>query len=152
LSEGRQCVVPRAAGARRVQLAVFEQQRQFVHWVKKGAAYYVAHEGNDGDPGSLSAPVLILDRAKSAMEGSATKATCLRAGNYRATATLALTSPADAETWQYHSPDGVKSAVLDGSNTVAGGVIGLEGTSDVTINAIENQDLRLRHSWQRRSA
>jgi len=101
------------------------------------AAYYVAPNGNDGNAGSLDAPFLTPKKAQSAMRGSSTKATYLRAGTYNVTATLALTSADNGETWQYYPPDGVDSAVLNGGNSVSGGIIAIEGGSNITINGLK---------------
>ena len=80
---------------------------------------------------------MTLKKAQSAMKGSSTKTTYLRAGTYNVTATLALTSADDGETWQYYPQDGVDSAVLNGNNSVSGGLIAIEGGSNITINGLK---------------
>ncbi len=100
-------------------------------------SFYVAPTGNDSNAGSLSAPFLTLKKAQSAMKGSSTKTTYLRAGTYTVTSTLALSSADDGERWQYYPPDGVDSAVLNGNNSVSGGLIAIEGGSNITINGLK---------------
>jgi hypothetical protein len=100
-------------------------------------AYFVAPNGSDRNAGSLSAPFLTLGKAQSAMQKSSTKSTYVRAGTYDVAEPLALTAADNGETWQYYPPDGVDSAVLDGGNTISGGIIQLRGTSNVTINGLK---------------
>ncbi len=107
--------------------------------IATGPAFYVSPSGNDGNAGSVSAPFKTLTMARSAMRASSTKITFVRAGIYSVSSTLALTTADDGETWQYYPSDGVNSAVLDGGNSVSGGVIAIEGGSNITINGLKIQ-------------
>jgi hypothetical protein len=104
-------------------------------------AFYVSPNGNDSNPGTLAAPFATLARAQEAMEGSSIKTTYLEGGTYNLTSTLTLTGADSGETWQYYAPDGVNSAVLDGTN---GGnyinAISLSGVSNLTIDGIKIQN------------
>jgi Right handed beta helix region/Calx-beta domain len=102
-----------------------------------GPAFYVSPSGNDGNAGSVGAPFKTLNKAQSAMRSSSTKITYVRAGTYSVTATLALTTADDGESWQYYPSDGVNSAVLNGNNSVSGGIIAIEGGSNITINGLK---------------
>jgi hypothetical protein len=102
-----------------------------------GPAFYVSPSGSDSNAGSLSAPFKTLTKAQSAMRASSTKITYVRAGTYSIGSTLALTTSDDGETWQYYPSDGVNSAVLNGNNSVSGGIIAIEGASNITINGLK---------------
>jgi hypothetical protein len=97
-------------------------------------AFYVSPSGNDSAPGTLAQPFLTLQKAQSAMQGSASiKTTYLRAGTYALSASTAtsncdggmgstaidLGSADSGETWSYYPPDGFGTAVLDGGSTSA---------------------------------
>lgn len=71
------------------------------------------------------------------MKGSSTKTTYVRAGTYNLSSGLALTSADNGETWSYYPPDGANTAVLNGRNSVSGGIIQLRGTSNVTIDGLK---------------
>jgi hypothetical protein len=93
--------------------------------------FYVATNGNDNNPGTLSEPFATLRRAQTAMKKSSIKTTYIRAGHYKPVtgtgcnngggATVYLTTTDTGETWSYYPPDGYNSAILDGQST--------EGTS-----------------------
>jgi Protein of unknown function (DUF1565) len=105
-------------------------------------SYYVAVTGSDGNLGtSVEAPLATLEKAQAAVRRSRSKVVCLRAGVYHPTSALALTAADRGETWQYYAPDGINSAVLDGTN---GGdyinVIALQGVSNLTFNGIKIQN------------
>jgi len=90
--------------------------------------FYVATNGNDNNPGTLSEPFATLGRAQRAMRNSSIKTTYVRAGTYKPRtgtgcnngggASIYLTSSDNGETWSYYPPDGYNSAILDGQSTV----------------------------------
>jgi hypothetical protein len=104
------------------------------------ASFYVAPGGSDSNAGSISAPFLTLTKAQTAMRASSTKSTYVRAGTYNVSRTLALTSADNGETWEYYPQDGANSAVLNGGNSVSGGIIAIEGGSNITINGLKIQN------------
>ena len=116
------------------------------------SAFYVAPNGSDSNPGTLSAPFATLAAARRAMEQSSTKITYIRAGTYHPAAdpagdgTQALyLGPADSdETWSYYQSDGVASAVIDGgSSSASSGLrwgIYISGASDVTVDGLQLQN------------
>ncbi len=92
-------------------------------------AFYIATNGNDNNPGTLSQPFATLHRAQKAMKDSSSiKTTYIRAGTYKpktgigcnngAGASVYLTKTDNGETWSYYPPDGYNSAILDGQSTV----------------------------------
>ncbi len=96
-------------------------------------AFYVATNGNDSNPGTLSLPFATLTKAQQAMRGSSSfKTTYLRAGTYQPAAvtgascmngdasgaSVDLTSADSGETWSFYPPDGYNTAILDGQSTV----------------------------------
>ena len=108
-------------------------------------AVYIAPTGNDeNNPGTLSAPVQTLEKARDLMRASGTMKTAyLRAGLYPRTALLTLTRADDGETWQYYPPDGVDTAILDGGSRgshTGVDVILIQGGSNITINGLEIQN------------
>jgi len=95
--------------------------------------FYVATNGNDNNPGTLSQPFATLGKAQQAMQGSSTKTTYIRAGTYKPApvadascmngngsgSSVELRQGADdGETWSVYPPDGYNSAILDGQSTV----------------------------------
>ena len=101
------------------------------------AGFFVAPNGNDGNPGTLEKPVATLARAQQLMRTSSMKTTYLRAGlyvlppdgpkacNFGAThAAVALTSADNGETWSFYPPDGYDTAILDGQSTQGSSAIG----------------------------
>ncbi len=104
------------------------------------SALYVSPSGSDGNTGSLASPFATLARAQRAMQSSSIKTTYIRAGTYRMTRSLVLTAADSGETWQYYPPDGVGTALLDGGDTVRGGVISIRGGSNITIDGLKVQD------------
>jgi len=105
-----------------------------------GSGFYVSPNGNDSNPGTLAAPFATLGRAQQAMEGSSIKTTYVEGGTYHLTSGLVLTAADNGEIWQYYSPDGVDSAILDGGGTVSGGVISVQGGSNITIDGLTVQN------------
>jgi hypothetical protein len=101
------------------------------------AGFYVAPNGNDGNPGTLEQPVATLARAQQLMRASTVKTTYIRAGvyllpvagpkscNFGATdAAVSLTADDDGETWSFYPPDGYDTAILDGQSTEGSSAIG----------------------------
>src|SRR5690348_15438 len=90
--------------------------------------FYVATNGNDHNPGTLSQPFATLARAQEAMQGSSIKTTYIRGGTYKPApiagscmngkgsgSSVQLKRGADeGETWSVYPPDGYNSAILDG--------------------------------------
>ena len=74
------------------------------------------------------------------MQGSSTKITYVRGGTYHLSSSLSLSSADNGESWLYYPPDGVDSAVLDVGNTLSGGVIVLQGASNITIDGLKVQN------------
>jgi len=109
------------------------------------AAFYVATNGNDSNPGTLAQPFATLGMAQQAMQASSSiKTTYIRAGTYQPAvaagtsncmngnssgASVELGSADDGETWSVYPPDGYNSAVLEGQSTVGtSGSTGGNGT------------------------
>jgi len=93
------------------------------------AGFYVATNGNDDNPGTLTEPFATLLRAQQAMQDSSSiKTTYIRAGTYKPQvvkgcqngggASVYLTARDNGETWSFYPPDGYDSATLDGQSTV----------------------------------
>jgi hypothetical protein len=91
--------------------------------------FYVATNGNDNNPGTLSEPFQTLARAQKAMKASSSvKTTYVRAGTYKpavgkgcnfgAGASIYLTASDEGETWSYYPPDGYDSAIINGQSSV----------------------------------
>jgi hypothetical protein len=104
----------------------------------EGAAFYVSPRGSDRGPGTVAQPFLTPAKCRNAMEKSSRKTCYLRAGTYKLSATLSLTSWDNGETWRYFPLDGVNTAILDGGDTLGTG-ISIERSSSVTINGISLQ-------------
>jgi hypothetical protein len=108
-----------------------------------GPSYYVSPGGSDGNAGTLASPFRTLTKCQTAMAAqplAPTKTCTLRAGIYALSRSLTLTSSDNGTTWQYYQPDGVDTAVLDGGNSLRGGMITTSGASNVTINGIKIQN------------
>jgi hypothetical protein len=101
-------------------------------------AFYVSPKGSDRNPGTLSLPFLTPAKCQSAMERASSKTCYLRAGTYKLSATLPLTSSDSGETWQYYPSDGVDTAILNGDDSLGTG-ISIERSANVTINGISLQ-------------
>jgi len=104
-----------------------------------GSGFYVSPAGSDSNPGTRAAPFATLGHAQQAMADSAIKTTYLEAGTYNMARGLVLTAADNGETWRYYAPDGVDSAVLDGGGSVRGGVISVQGGSNITIDGLKVQ-------------
>src|ERR1700722_17436099 len=104
---------------------------------RSSTAFYVSPTGNDDNPGTLASPFATLARAQRAMKRSAAKTTYVGGGTYHLTRSLVLTAADSGETWRYYPPDGVNTAVLDGGDTVKGGVISIRGGSNITIDGLK---------------
>jgi parallel beta-helix repeat protein len=78
------------------------------------AQFYVSPNGNDNNPGTLSAPFRTLARAQAAMRTVplANRDAYLLSGTYTITSPLRLTSADDGETWSTSSRSAARSAVL----------------------------------------
>lgn len=100
-------------------------------------AFYVSPTGSDSNPGTASAPFLTLAKAQSAMAGSSTKFTYVRAGTYNLGATITLGSADANTTYHYYDPDGVNSAVIDGGGTVDLFEVNANG---ITFNGLKMQN------------
>lgn len=115
--------------------------------------FYVATNGSDSNPGTVSQPFATIARCQAAMRNSAgIKACYLRAGTYNmagiasdcdGTSAFQLSAADTAETWSYYPPDGPGSAILDGGSTspttgVRTGIC-VNGTSGATINGLQIQ-------------
>ena len=111
-------------------------------------AFYVATNGNDGNPGTLASPFATLARAQTAMRNSSTvKTTYVRGGTYNFTTMLTLTQADNGETWSYYPLDGYNSAILDATNMAFSycaqsgnnAMILVEG-ANITINGLKLQN------------
>jgi hypothetical protein len=90
--------------------------------------YYVATNGNDNNPGTISEPFATLHRAQKAMRNTSIKTTYIRKGTYKPPAGIGcnngrgasvyLASSDNSETWSFYPPDGYNSAIIDGQSTV----------------------------------
>jgi len=133
--------------------------------------FYVATNGSDNNPGTLSQPFATLGRAQQAMQGSATKTTYIRAGIYKPApvagscmngkgsgASVQLKPGADdGETWSVYPQDGYNSAILDGQSTVgnSGGTGGNgtgcgfsgNGLSNITIVGLQFENYLYSAFW-----
>jgi PEP-CTERM motif len=78
------------------------------------AQFYISPNGNDNNPGTLSAPFRTLARAQTAMRTVplANRDAYLLSGTYTITSPLNLTSADDGETWSTSSHSAARSAVL----------------------------------------
>jgi hypothetical protein len=95
---------------------------------KLASGFYVATNGNDSNPGTLSEPFATLTRAQQAMRESSVKTTYVRAGTYKPAtgkgcesgrgASVYLSASDNGETWSYYPPDGYNTAIIDGQSTV----------------------------------
>ena len=105
------------------------QNQPLIDTATLATGFYVATDGNDNNPGTLSEPFASLRRAQQAMrDSSSIKTTYIRAGTYKpkpgvgcnngAGASVYLTVTDNGETWSYYPPDGYNSAILDGQSTV----------------------------------
>ncbi len=97
-------------------------------------AYYIAPTGNDNNPGTLAAPFFTLEKARTAMRGSSTKTTYLRAGTYPRSEVFILGQVDNGTTWQRYSGDAWNSVIIDG-NGIAD-IIAILGGSNITIDGL----------------
>jgi hypothetical protein len=97
-------------------------------------AIVISPNGNDGNPCTVSAPCQSLGRAQQAVQGASDKTVYLRAGTYGGT--LALGGADNGETWMTYPGDAVDSAVIDCGGGCNGGIITLNGVSNITINGL----------------
>jgi Right handed beta helix region/Abnormal spindle-like microcephaly-assoc'd, ASPM-SPD-2-Hydin len=135
-------------------------------------AFYVAANGNDNNPGTLSLPFATLAKAQQAMQGSSSyKTTYIRAGIYKPAAvtgascmngnasgaSVDLSSADNGETWSFYPPDGYNSAIFDGQSTVGNsGGTGGNGTgcaisaynvSNITIVGLQFENYLYSAFW-----
>jgi parallel beta helix pectate lyase-like protein len=133
--------------------------------------FYVATNGNDSNPGTLSLPFATLGKAQQAMRASSSvKTTYIRAGTYKPApvtasclngkgsgASVELTRADKGETWSVYPPDGYNSAILDGQSTVGNsGGTGGNGTgcgfsgntlSNITIVGLQFENYLYSAFW-----
>jgi hypothetical protein len=133
--------------------------------------FYVATNGNDDNPGTLSQPFATLGKAQQAMQASSSiKTTYIRAGTYKPAAvtggclngsssgaSVVLGPNDDGETWSYYPPDGYITAILDGQSTVGNsGGTGGNGTgcafagntvSNITIVGLQFENYLYSALW-----
>jgi hypothetical protein len=134
--------------------------------------FYVATNGNDNNPGTLSLPFATLGTAQQAMRASSSvKTTYIRAGTYQPAAvtgagcmngdgsgsSVDLTSADNGETWSVYPPDGYDSAIFDGQSTVGNsGGTGGNGTgcafsgynvSNIAIVGLQFENYRYSAFW-----
>jgi hypothetical protein len=112
------------------------------------AAFFVAPDGSDDQPGTLTHPFATLTRAQQAMQMSdgGVKTTYIRKGSYTlptnqcgGTCGLNLGFSDDGETWSYYPPDGVDLADLSGGSTSADSGVSVAisvGASHITITGL----------------
>lgn len=116
--------------------------------------FYVATNGDDNSPGTLSQPFATFGKAQQAMRASSSvKTTYVRAGTYKPApvtasclngqgsgASVELTRADKGETWSVYPPDGYNSAILDGQSTVgnSGGTGGNGTGCGFSGNTISN--------------
>lgn len=100
--------------------------------------YYVAPDGNDANPGTISEPFLTLERARDAMRNSDIKTVYLRAGTYLRTQTLVLEEADSGQTWQTYPLDPMNSAVIEGEadGNKLTDIINILGGRDITIDGL----------------
>ena len=132
---------------------------------------YVATNGDDKNPGTLSHPFATLGKAQQAMRASSSvKTTYIRAGTYKpepvtasclngkgSGASVELTRADKGETWSLYPPDGYNSAILDGQSTVGNsGGTGGNGTgcgfsgntlSNITIVGLQFENYLYSAFW-----
>jgi len=120
---------------------------------QSSSVFYVATNGSDSNPGTLTAPFATLGKAQQAMRASGTiMTTYIRAGTYSPAAfhpggsnpnsyALYLTSADNGETWSYYPPDGVNAAIINGgASAYNNGIeigIAIDGGSNITINGLQ---------------
>jgi hypothetical protein len=133
--------------------------------------FYVATNGDDNNPGTLSHPFATFSKAQKAMRASSSiKTTYIRAGTYKpepvtascmngdgSGSSVELTRADDGETWSVYPPDGYNSAILDGQSTVGNsGGAGGNGTgcgfsantlSSVTIAGLQFENYLYSAFW-----
>jgi hypothetical protein len=109
-------------------------------------AFYVSTTGSDSNAGTLAAPFLTLERARTAMRASGTiKTTYIRGGVYLRTAPLKLTTLDNGEKWLGYPLDNVNTADIDGQNTAAcADVIDILGGSDIRIDNLKIRNFQSR--------
>ncbi len=100
------------------------------------AQFYIAPAplGNDNNPGTLAAPFLTLEKARTVMRGSSTKTTYLRAGTYIRSETFILGPEDNGTTWQRYANDAWNSVIIDG-NGIAD-IIDILGGNNITIDGL----------------
>ena len=111
-------------------------------------AYFVAPNGVDkgNNAGTIRAPFQTWAKAQSMMETTSIKTTYLRAGTYKLSKAITLTSADNGETWSYYPPDGYNTAILDFSQQVFSypsnnfAVI-IQGGSNITINGLDIRNM-----------
>ena len=133
--------------------------------------FYVATNGDDKNPGTLSQPFATLGKAQQAMRASSSvKTAYIRAGTYKPApvtasclngkgsgASVELSRADEGETWSVYPPDGYNSAILDGQSTVGNsGGTGGNGTgcgfsgntlSNITIVGLQFENYLYSAFW-----
>jgi hypothetical protein len=99
-------------------------------------SFYVATNGNDGNPGTLSAPFGTFGRAQAAMRASGIKTVTIRGGTYSLAGSSLTFNPSDSgETWIPY-PD--ETVVLDGGGS---GYVWTNSANNLTIEGLTFQNL-----------
>ncbi|MEI6753631.1 MAG: carbohydrate-binding protein [Paludibacter sp.] len=96
--------------------------------------FYVSSSGSDNNAGTLSAPFLTLEKARTAMRASSTKTTYLRAGTYLRTTTFLLDVNDNGTTWACYPGDALDSPIIDGNGIQD--VIHITGGNNISINGL----------------
>src|SRR5437667_6379351 len=98
--------------------------------------FYVAKNGSDNNPGTLSAPFATFGRAQAAMRGSAVKTVTIRGGTYSlAGSSLTFNAADTGETW---IPFQTETVVLDGGGS---GYIWTNTANNLTIEGLTFENL-----------
>lgn len=119
--------------------------------------FYVATNGNDASPGTLSQPFATLTRAQTAMRASSiSKTSFIRAGAYAPAIISACEGGADTclldveagsgdngTTYQYYPPDGYNTASITGGSTGVG--VGAVNCVNLHANNVTFNGLHLHH-------
>jgi hypothetical protein len=99
-------------------------------------SFYVAINGSDSNPGTVSAPFATFGRAMAAMQASATKTVTIRGGTYSLAGSSLTFSPADTgETW---IPYQNETVVIDGGGS---GYVYVNRANNLTIEGLTFQNL-----------
>ena len=137
---------PTATGTRSTQL-LFQSVNGGPMWTMPitgtgtsnlAAAFYVATNGSDSNPGTLAAPFATLGKCQTTIQNSNIIKTCyIRAGTYQLSGSgITLTSSDNGERWSYYPPDGLNTATIQYASSV--GSCGGEYFNMFYINGASN--------------